>query len=102
MSMIDDHASSTVIKSAAFCDLGLMTHWNGLGWLHSSRKNDRIKKQLSRKLYLIVPVVCSCTGSTTTPSFENFVISKTASDIAHEIKTEASANTRPGAVFSFL
>jgi len=58
-------------------------------------KNDRKRETLPKKTYLIVPVVCSCTGSLTIPSFENFVISKTASDIAQEMKTEASANTRP-------
>lgn len=50
--------------------------------------------------HLIVPVVCSCTGSMTTPSFENFVTSKTASAIAQEMKMEVSAKKRPEAMLT--
>jgi hypothetical protein len=43
----------------------------------------------------MVPVVCSAMGSTTIPSFEYLVISKTAKVIAKEMKRDALAKIRP-------
>jgi hypothetical protein len=45
--------------------------------------------------HLMVPVVCSATGSTIIPSFEYLVMSKTAKVMAQEMKREESARTRP-------
>jgi hypothetical protein len=49
--------------------------------------------------HLIVPVFCSTTGSTTTPSFEYLEMSKTAKDNAQEMKRDESARTRPVGFF---
>jgi hypothetical protein len=45
--------------------------------------------------YLMVPVVFSWTGTLTTPFSTHLDISKTAKDMAQEIKTEASARYMP-------
>jgi hypothetical protein len=50
--------------------------------------------------YLMVPVVFSLTGSMITPFSMHLDISNTARDIAHEIKTEASARRKPRRVSS--
>ena len=100
-SIIGDHPS-IVIKWAACWDLGLMTHWKGLGWLCCSIRMIESTKKNLEKAHLIVPVVCSCTGSMTTPPFENFVTSKTASAIAQMMKTEVSAKKRPEAMLTLL
>jgi hypothetical protein len=48
-----------------------------------------------RLTHLIDPVVFSCTGSMVIPFSTTLVISKTAKDIAQDIKTEASARCIP-------
>jgi hypothetical protein len=51
--------------------------------------------RFERPAYLMVPVVFSWTGSITTPFSTHLEISKTAKDIAHEMKIEASARWEP-------
>lgn len=47
------------------------------------------------KKYLIVPVICSCTGTSAASSLLARATLNTANDMAIEMKTEASAIIRP-------
>ena len=63
--------------------------------LHRIVSSSFVAKVDSRLTHLIVPVVFSCTGSMVIPFSTTLVMSKTAKDIAQDIKTEASARCVP-------
>lgn len=81
-----------------FLDRALIVHWNGFGWLgipYVSQRNEQTTKDPD----LMVPSTYSATGSISLPELSNSLeMLKTASDMAHEMNTDASAKCNPGPV----
>lgn len=79
-------------------DRALILHRNGFGWLgikHVSWRNEQATKDPD----LMVPSTYSATGSISLPELSNSLeMLKTASDMAHEMNTDASAKCNPGPV----
>lgn len=82
------------MSATALSDLGEIVHLKELGWLKQKISCFGLY-DLIISTYLMVPVLWSISGSMTTPFSEYLEMLKTARAIAHEMNTEASANTRP-------
>jgi len=69
----------------------LIEHWKGLGWLEKDMFQSSTAGPMRYGTYLIVPDEGSTSGVISTPFSIVFEISNTASDMAADIQTDASA-----------
>lgn len=72
----------------------MIEHLKGLGWLRE-RMSRSTHQTITSVTYLIVPDEGSTSGVISTPFSTTLEISNTASDIAVDIQTDASARWRP-------